>query len=147
VRLIPVDPGNETHLKVLYDLLAERTPEQSISHKGLPTWEEHCAFVRSMGVAHPVSDQWGYKVWRLIEEEGAGFVGAVYLTCRNEIGIFVFKAYQRKGYGSRAVRSLMDEHRGRLLANINPANEASAAMFSKLGFRLVQHTYALEPEA
>jgi RimJ/RimL family protein N-acetyltransferase len=33
---------------------------------------------------------------------------------------------------------------GQFYANINPANEPSRKMFEKLGFRLVQHTYALE---
>jgi hypothetical protein len=37
---------------------------------------------------------------------------------------------------------LMQRHgHRRYLANINPRNERSAYLFSRLGFNLVQHTY------
>ena len=44
-----------------------------------------------------------------------------------------------------ALRELMARHpRERFLANLNPGNAASAALFRKLGFRLIQHTYEVQ---
>jgi cyclase len=109
----------------LYDLLAERTPEQSISHKEMPTYERHLAFV----IGSP------YYAWYLITTDDT-VVGAIYLTRQWEIGIGIFRAHQRRGYARQAIEKLMDLHgrNGRYLANINPANEASIALFRKLGF-------------
>ena len=45
--LIDVYDDTLTHAVLLWQLLAERTPEQSISHRGMPTAERHAAFVRS----------------------------------------------------------------------------------------------------
>lgn len=125
-----VDTCREAKL-ILYALLAERPPEVNISHKTMPTWEEHSAFVDS----HP------YAYWRLLDVDG-DIIGACYLTKQNEIGIQIFKAHQGKGYGPMAVRILMDEcgHRT-YLANINPTNEASIDMFRRLGFDFCQVTY------
>jgi RimJ/RimL family protein N-acetyltransferase len=97
----------------------------------MPTVEQHLAFVRS----NP------YEEWNLVEVVDS-IVGATYLTRAGEIGIFIFKAYRGHGYGKRAVQMMMEKHKDkRLLANINPANEASIGMFQKLGFNLIQHTY------
>ena len=118
---------------VLYDLLYERTLEQSISHKKMPTIEEHKEFVAS----HP------YREWHLICID-ALIVGAIYLTKNNEIGIGILEHSKGHGYGKQAVKMLIDMHQGeRLLANINPANEASIKMFEGLGFKLIQQTYEL----
>ena len=113
---------------VLYRLLAERTPEVNISHQETPSWDEHCVFVASRP----------YAAWYLIENEG-DLVGAVYLTRKDEIGIFIFFDHQGCGHGRRAVLALMGHHpRERYLANINPANGRSIAFFYSLGFRHIQ---------
>lgn len=157
MKLIPVDPANEEHLRVLYDLLAERPKEASISHKKMPTWEAHVAFVAraidyGFGIGRTQLIRRGqYLDWCLLQEEHGAraytWIGAVYLTKQNEIGISVFKYAQGKGFGSAAVGAMMDKHGARrYLANVNPANEPSRKMFEKLGFKLIQHTYALEAE-
>lgn len=118
--------------RVLYRLLEERTPEVNISHRAMPTWEQHCAFIAS----HP------YDAWYLIETETGEPAGAIYLTQASEIGIFLLRAHQGHGYGKRAVQELMKLHpRERYLANINPANESSIAFFHELGFHHIQNTY------
>lgn len=145
MRLIPVDPGNEAHLKALYELLEERTPEQSISHKAMPTWEEHLHFVERYRPRGPI-ERWGdsYLDWCLVDNFES-IVGAVYLTSRYEIGVSIFRKCQRRGFGQSAVTMLVQKHAPlQFLANINPANEASRRMFEKLGFRTIQHTLALE---
>lgn len=118
---------------LLFNLLAERMPSQSISHKRMPTHEEHRAFIESRP----------YLAWYFIEAEGS-VRGSCYLSKQREIGIFLFQRYQKAGVGTRAVRLLMAKHPGKVLANVNPANLASARMFEWMGFKVVQHTYASE---
>lgn len=121
-------------LLMLYELLGERLPSESISHRGMPTWPQHVDFVRS----EP------YAAWYAIEA-AAQYVGAVYLSKADEIGIGVFRSFQHRGYARSAILALMQRHpRQRYLANVNPSNGTSASMFRGLGFELVQHTYAKE---
>ncbi len=59
--IVLVQVKNEpTATHVLYDLMKEATPEQSISHKALPRWEDHMAFV----CGHH------YRDWWLIQADG-----------------------------------------------------------------------------
>jgi RimJ/RimL family protein N-acetyltransferase len=131
---------------ILWRLLEEREPHQNISHRRMPTPEEHRAFIASRP----------YAAWYLIEVVTdcvdtvaliTEIAGAVYLTRDNEIGVGILKRFRGFGYGREAVRALMAKHpNGRFLANINPANESSRAMFESLGFRHIQNTYeALSP--
>jgi len=125
--------------KFLHELLKERETHQNISHRDMPSFEEHCAFVDS----HP------YREWFLIFDAWGnvemGPIGAIYLSKQNEIGIFIAKEYQGKGHGKTALCLLMNRHPGeRFLANINPHNSRSIDMFESLGFELKQLTYAKE---
>lgn len=127
----------ENSEKLLYDLLSEREQIANISHKKMPTWEDHCAFVAS----HP------YREWYVIVSDTTKLVGACYLSRQNEIGVFVFKAHQGKGYGTFAVNALRLRHPDeRLLANIAPGNKTSHVMFQKMGFKPIQVTYELTPK-
>lgn len=152
MKLIPVDPDNDHHLQVLWDLLAQREPWQNISHKEMPTPAQHCRFVAN----HP------YEAWYIIRvgdylhippdilPTGEANVGAIYLSKPggpsipgNEIGIDISRPYQGLGYGARAIKLLMEMHGPRrYVANTAPGNEASQALFKSLGFKLVQHSYA-----
>lgn len=115
---------------VLYQLLEERDPSANISHKAMPSWEDHVRFVESKP----------YEAWYFIEN--ATIAGACYLSRQNEIGVAVFKAHQGNGYGPWAVQALMLKHgRRRYLANVSPHNERSAEMFEGLGFTHIQNTY------
>lgn len=130
MRLIPIQEVADAAC-YLYALLLEREPHHNISHKAMPTVEQHLAFVRS----NP------YAGWYLVHE-GRAIVGAIYLTHADEIGVFIFKRYQGRGHGKCAVKMLIDGRKGyRLLANIAPGNEASRSMFEKLGFTLIQNTF------
>jgi RimJ/RimL family protein N-acetyltransferase len=125
--------------KFLYELLKEREPHQNISHREMPSFEEHTRFVDS----HPYQEWFViFYEWRNVE---MGPIGAIYLSKQNEIGIFIAKEYQGKGYGKTAICLLMNRHPGeRFLANINPLNERSIDVFLDLGFELKQLTYAKE---
>lgn len=131
---------------VLWDLLSERTPEQSVSHtvSGMPTREQHEAWV-----AKPP-----YRMWWILLVDGVA-VGAMYLTYGNEIGIGILRAHQRKGYARTAVNMMVQKwgnslRKNRLnprlpkrefYAHINPANAASIALFESMGFSMRQVTY------
>lgn len=127
--------------RLLWMLLEQRPAEFSISHKSMPSWEDHCAFVRN----HP------YEAFYIITVDGAP-VGKIYLTFPpaapslpgNEIGIDLFPDTVGKGYGSAAVKLLMEKHGPRrYVANVSPNNERSRRMFQRLGFAHVQDTFAL----
>lgn len=121
----------------LYELLAERTPEESISHKAMPTFAEHCKFVDSKPYAH----------WYLIVGDfraGDENFGACYLSKQREIGVFVYKKHRGHGIGRWAVRTMMRRHApGQFLANISPLNPDSHKLFEGLGFKTIQHTLAM----
>ena len=135
VRLVSIYATPNSY-QTLYDLLMERTKVQSISHKQMPTMQEHIKFV----VGHP------YEAWYLIHTAGQAHpVGAAYLTKQREIGIFIFRHHQGQGYGAAALKALRIAHPGPMLANIAPANEPSLAFFKKHGAVLIQHTFQLPP--
>jgi len=116
---------------ILFNLLAEREPHQNISHKKMPTMDEHMAFVYKKPYPH----------WYLIETGGI-IAGATYLTEAREVGIFIFREHQRKGIARRALALLADTHPGPMMATINPKNAASITLFEGLGFAHIQNTYA-----
>lgn len=120
----------EDHLEVLYSLLEERTPEQSISHREMPSFDEHIDFV----------DSEPYLAWYFIVDNGET-VGTIYLTKQREIGISIFNKYQRLGIGKRAVMELMARYPGKFLANINPDNDVSIKFFAQFGAKHIQNTY------
>lgn len=134
MKLVPVYGNSHPHAVnlLLYALLSERTPEQSISHKQMPTFAEHCAFVASQPYMH----------WYLIQDE-EHFVGSIYLTHNREVGLFIFSSQQGKGYGSWALKEFRKLHPGRLLANIAPTNASSRRFFEDHGAKLLQFTYEL----
>lgn len=145
IRLMDVATVPEAQ-EVLWQLLRERPAEASISHRHMPTREEHARFVSS----HP------YRCWYLIQGSAPRkFVGACYLTRHNEVGIAILQAYQRRGFARAAVLELLRTHdplpavagerRGWFVANVAPGNAASIQFFESLGAALIQHTYEMRP--
>ena len=99
----------------------------------MPTWREHVRFVRSKP----------YKAWYLISDAPGHYAGGIYLSKMDEIGVFLFKNFQKLGYGSQAVSLLMKKHRAvkRFLANASPLNDRSIQFFKSMGFGHIQNTY------
>lgn len=138
---------NPQYIKFLYDLLAERPPEAHISHREMPSFEQHTAFV----LGKP------YRAWFLIEAMwqtlAPALVGALNVTQWNEIGIFIKRDFWRRGFAAQAIAQLQLQlqplptvhsvREGRWLANVAPENEASHALFKALGAKAVSITYAL----
>lgn len=143
LRSVYKDQGSA---EVLYDLMRARSteddPNTNISHRKLPSWGAHLRFFRS----HP------YRLWFLIRADGVP-AGSLTMTKLNEIGIVLFRDYRGLGIGRWAIDQAVTKYRplpavpsvrsGRWLANINPKNIASIALFNGCGFELIQHTYAL----
>ena len=112
----------------LYGLLAEREPYQNISHKKMPTFEEHINFVKSKP----------YKEWFVIyDTEQKKRVGSVYLSKENEIGVFISKNQRKRGFARKAVLQTMEYfyHVKYIKANIAPTNSTSICFFVNMGFK------------
>jgi RimJ/RimL family protein N-acetyltransferase len=131
VNLLSVYPDDSIvkgfYRGILYDLLAEREPHYNISHEKMPTYKAHCEYIASKP----------YKAWYIIQMSKPPYsnLGAIYIGHENNIGLFIFKQYQGRGYGTRAFRSLKLYHRERpLYANINPNNHRSIQFWHSMGF-------------
>ena len=75
----------QSDAKFLFEQLEEREGHINISHKLLPTWEEHVEFIKN----DP------YECWDIIIIDGEQ-IGNIYLTKREEIGIFIKKTINQK---------------------------------------------------
>ena len=133
-------------IEALYAIMRARSteadPHVNISHRALPPYHQHAAFVRSKP----------YRSWYFVKVDGL-IAGSLNLTKLNEVGIVLLPDYRGKGIGKQALQMLLarakplpaiPSHRpGRFVAHINPKNERSIRLFTGLGFVLIQHTYQL----
>lgn len=123
----------KSDVRFLYNQLKERESKINISHKKMPTFEQHSKFVMS----NP------YSKWYIIMYKNKK-IGNTYLTKTNEIGIFVLKSVKIKGIGKIVLQFLMKiNSRSRYLANVSPKNKKSQDFFKKNNFKLIQYTYEL----
>lgn len=131
------------YLKFLYGMLEQRKSFQNISHKEMPTYEGHVHFVVSKPYLH----------WYIIAKDGK-YVGNVYISKMNEIGMFFLEDHTHLGYGSIVLDMLFKIHANIQVfkANISPLNSESIAFFANKGFkywkqlkddngRIIQYTY------
>lgn len=117
----------------LYELLLERDPKINISHKKIPTYQQHKKFVNSKP----------YLKWYVIYFKDIK-IGSVYLSQQNEIGIHVKKKWNDESTLKIVVKLLMQKNpKNRYLVNINPKNKKLIRFFKNQGFKLIQHTYEL----
>ena len=124
---------SEKDHKFLYELLKEREPSTNISHKKMPTFNQHVNFVLSKP----------YSKWYIILQ-GIDEVGSIYLSKQNEIGIFLKKGSHHTGIGTAALKLIMNKNpKKQYLSNINPKNNKSIEFFKKNNFKILQYTYEL----
>ena len=124
---------SKSDYRFLYNLLMERDTRANISHKKMPTYNQHVSFVS----AKP------YSKWYVILY-GASKAGSIYLTSQNEIGIFIKKSFQNKQIGNIVLHKLIQKNpKKRYLANVNPQNKKSMRFFKNNGFKLIQYTFEL----
>ena len=152
MKLVPVSAKSKHHCEILYSLLGKRPDVARVSSRGgMPTFEEHCDFVKN----HPYAD------WCLIDpfvghvDNLSGepvFVGSVFLSqparpsvVGDELSVDIFKEYEGRGYARSALEMMMARHGPRrYVANIATTNYASMALFQKLGFTQCQVTFELD---
>ena len=124
---------SKSDYRFLYDLLMERDTRVNISHKKMPTYNQHVSFVSAKS----------YSKWYVILY-GVNKAGSIYLTSQNEIGIFIKKSFQNKQIGNIALHKLIQKNpKKRYLANVNPQNKKSMRFFKNNGFKLIQYTFEL----
>ena len=115
----------------LYELLKQREGRVNISHHSIPTLTEQRDYIKNHS----------YQSWDIIWVDNVR-IGNIYLTDRDEIGIFLDKESQSNGYGSIAINEFMKKNgKKRYLANISPTNYKSIQFFGKHGFTHIQNTY------
>ena len=128
LKLLPI---NEMDYEFLYELLSERKQITFISHKKMPTYEEHVKFIES----EP------YSKWYIIQIDDKK-IGSIYLTKENEIGIHFFTQYEESERFQNVIKEFfLKEPQDRFVMNVSPKNEQYIDLAKKLGFHLVQHTY------
>lgn len=141
MRLIDIY-GYAGGAELAYALLSERPLDHGISHKAMPTWEQHVAFMASRP----------FRYWLVIENDGGQAVGQIECLPTNEFGVHILAKYQGAGCGKEAVRLFLATHEplpgmpavrnGRWLANCSPSNVRAIEFFTQLGFQKIQETYA-----
>ena len=125
---------NSKDLKFLYELLKQREPEQNISHKKMPNYNQHVKFVKSKP----------YSFWSTIIKNEER-IGSVYLTVLNEIGISFVKGKNAKGLEEQILKLIMKCHpRKRFFINISPKNKKLELVVKKMNFKMIQKTYEIE---
>ena len=113
-------------ISFLYELLKERDETINISHKKLPTYEEHSNFVKSNE----------YDGWYIILIDSKK-VGHIWINSESYIGTFIKKEYQKIGFGAEAFKKLRELHkRQKYLGRVNPKNTQSKILLEKFGFEL-----------
>ena len=133
ISLISLRTVRDSDGEFLFELLKERDPRANISHKKMPSYDEHIKFIKSKP----------YTRWYIILKSKER-VGSIYLSKNDEIGIFLSKEYQKKNIGNTALVELIRKNpRKRYLANVNPKNKKSSTFFNKNNFKLIQHTYEM----
>lgn len=130
---IKLKPVTKNDYEFLFEILAQRDPRANISHRKMPTYQQHVRFVKSRP----------YAKWYTVNYNNEK-IGSIYLTHMNEIGISLARGFHKKGIGTKALRLIMKMNpRDRYLANISPQNKKSIKFFTKNQFQLIQYTYEI----
>ena len=117
----------------LYDLLKNKDPNANISHKKMPSYDEHVKFVMSKP----------YTNWYIIEYDKKN-VGTIYLSKQDEIGISVSNDYEYDQIVKPALKLLMKlNQRKRYLANTSPKDVRSQEFLLKNGFTGLEYVYEM----
>ena len=131
---ITLSPIKKEDHEFLFELLEQRKPLVNISHKRMPTWEEHVKFVKSRP----------YLKWYVVIYDGIK-IGSIYLSKQNEIGIHFLKKFEIDSLYLNTIKELMKKNpKKRFLANVSPKNRKYTKYFQNLGFKMIQHTYELD---
>ena len=118
----------------LYELLKNKDPNANISHKKMPSYDEHVEFV----ISKP------YTNWYIIEYDKKN-VGSIYLSKQDEIGISINNDYEYDQIVKPALKLLMKlNQRKRYLANTSPKDVRSQEFLLKNGFTGLEYVYEMK---
>ena len=118
----------------LYDLLKNKDPNANISHKKMPSYDEHVEFVMSKP----------YTNWYIIECDKKN-VGTIYLSKQDEIGISINNDYEYDQIVKSALKLLMKlNQRKRYLANTSPKDVSAQEFLLKNGFTGLEYVYEMK---
>ena len=118
----------------LHELLKNKDPNASISHKKMPSYDEHVEFVMSKP----------YTNWYIIECDKKN-VGSTYLSKRDEIGISINEGYEFDQIAKTALKLLIKLNpRKRYLANVSPKDIRLQEFFLKSGFTGFEYVYEIK---
>ena len=118
----------------LYELLKNKDPNANISHKKMPSYDEHVEFVMSKP----------YTNWYIIEYDKKN-IGSIYLSKQDEIGISINKDYEYDQIVKSALELLMKlNQRKRYLANTSSKDVRSQEFLLKNGFTSLEYVYEMK---
>ena len=118
----------------LYELLKSKDPNANISHKKMPSYDEHVKFVMSKP----------YTNWYIIEYDKKN-VGTIYLSKQDEIGISINNDYEYDQIVKPALELLMKlNQRNRYLANTSSKDVRSQEFLLKNGFTSLEYVYEMK---
>jgi len=118
----------------LYELLKNRDRNANISHKKMPSYDEHVEFVMSKP----------YTNWYIIECDKKN-VGSIYLSKRDEIGISINNDFEYDQIAKMALKLLMKINpRKRYRVNVSPKNIRLQEFFLKSGFTGFEYVYEMK---
>ena len=121
----------------LYELLEQRPAYANISHEGMPTYDAHLEYIATRGFGT-------LNIWEVVFLNNRP-IGVYYITHQNEIGIQIDEKYKQLGIAFEVLSRICKKYpSSRFMANIAPENKESKKLFTKLGFKCIQHTYRLD---
>ena len=124
----------ENDMPFLYELLKNKDPNANISHKKMPTYDEHIKFVLSKP----------YTNWYVIEYDEKN-AGAIYLSKRDEIGISISNDYEYEQIAKTAIKLLIELNpRKRYLVNVSPKYIRTQEFLLKNGFSGLEYVYEMK---
>ena len=124
----------ENDMLFLYELLKNKDPNSNISHKKMPTYDEHVKFVLSKP----------YTNWYIIECDKKN-AGAIYLSKLDEIGISIGSDYEYEQIAKVAIKLLMELNpRKRYLVNVSPKDITAQEFLLKNGFSGLEYVYEMK---
>ena len=133
---IKLKPVTKNDALFLYDLLKNRDPIANISHKKMPSYDEHVNFILS----NP------YTIWYTIEYEGEK-TGSIYLSKQDEIGISLVDNSLYDKIGKSVIKLLIKNNpRKRYLAKTSPQNKKLQNFFINNGFTGLEYTYEIKSQ-
>ena len=130
---IKLNQVTKNDMSFLYELLKNKDPNSNISHKKMPSYDEHVKFVMS----EP------YTIWYIIECDKKN-AGVIYLSKQDEIGISINNHYEYEKIAEPALKLLMKLNpRKRYLANVSPKDVKSQEFLLKNGFTGLEYIYEM----